>query len=455
MAKLLSTQLRINMASGVFVTFISLGITTISYPLYLHFLGYEQYGLWLVMSTVLTFAQLGNLGINSAISKVVAEEYGRNDFVMIQKNMTVAITLLLTSGFFVLLSVIIFNTQIVAIFKLSQHNAYLVGWLLPYIGVISVYVFIVEICNSALSGLGRMDLANSAQLIGRITTIIVSAGLLNLGFGIKSLLIANFVSYVVINIQSIYHVRQILKTRLIIFGFFDRDVCKRLMRLGGFMSASSVVLMLFDPFNKMMLSRYVGVSIVPVYDLAFRGCMQLRGLVASALQAFMPEVSRLAAKVNLKSFFKICALNKKAVGLILLSGATVFLPIGIFCDPLLRLWLGKSFDLALPFAFRISLITVFISLLAVPSYYTLLGLGKVHHLTISHLIQSGVNVCVVLVIVYLKPSLLLDNIYFSILAGTCFSSIYLTYNLHKELVSLKIRSDLFTLPFDKDSLCED
>jgi hypothetical protein len=31
------------------------------HPIYLHFLGYEKYGVWLVLATVLTFVQLGNL----------------------------------------------------------------------------------------------------------------------------------------------------------------------------------------------------------------------------------------------------------------------------------------------------------------------------------------------------------------------------------------------------------
>ena len=45
----------------------------IAYPVYLGFLGYEKYGLWLTLATVLSFSQLGKLGINHAVIKVVAE----------------------------------------------------------------------------------------------------------------------------------------------------------------------------------------------------------------------------------------------------------------------------------------------------------------------------------------------------------------------------------------------
>ncbi len=72
--KLLSSQLRINMASGMATTVVNIAVMAAGYPLYLHFLGYEKYGVWLVLAAVLTFAQLGDLGMNPAITKLVAEQ---------------------------------------------------------------------------------------------------------------------------------------------------------------------------------------------------------------------------------------------------------------------------------------------------------------------------------------------------------------------------------------------
>ena len=60
--KLFSSQLRINMVSGVVTTVVNIVVLAIAYPVYLHFLGYEKYGVWLVLATILKFAQLGDLG---------------------------------------------------------------------------------------------------------------------------------------------------------------------------------------------------------------------------------------------------------------------------------------------------------------------------------------------------------------------------------------------------------
>ena len=56
--RLFHSQLRINMVSGMMAAIGSTAVLAIGYPLYLHLLGYEQYGVWLVLTTVLTFTQL-------------------------------------------------------------------------------------------------------------------------------------------------------------------------------------------------------------------------------------------------------------------------------------------------------------------------------------------------------------------------------------------------------------
>lgn len=56
------------MVSGVAATVVNVVVLAIAYPMYLHFLGYEKYGVWLVLATVLSFAQLGNLGVGQAAS---------------------------------------------------------------------------------------------------------------------------------------------------------------------------------------------------------------------------------------------------------------------------------------------------------------------------------------------------------------------------------------------------
>lgn len=192
--RLFSSQLRINMVASTTTAVIDFIVLVIAYPLYLHFLGYEKYGVWLILATVLTLTQLGNLGIGSAVMKLVAEEYERGNLKGIQNYLTTALAILLCSGTLVLILILLLQDTIISAFNLSAQNASLALKLLPYIAFLSVYVMLVQVLNSAISGLGRMDMAKYFFSGSRVVAVGTSLILLSLGNGIESILIGNMLS---------------------------------------------------------------------------------------------------------------------------------------------------------------------------------------------------------------------------------------------------------------------
>ncbi|MBL7145633.1 MAG: oligosaccharide flippase family protein [Phycisphaerae bacterium] len=434
---LFSSQLRINMASGVVVTVINTAAMMVAFPIYLHFLGYEKYGVWLVLATVLSFAQLGNLGIGQAVMKLVAEEHGRGDIEGIQRYVTTALALLCLSGSLALIAVLVFKTQIISAFKLSDENAKTALWLLPYIGILSIYVFIVQALNATLSGLGRMDLANYAQSIGRIVAVAVVAVLLYSGRGIESLLIGNILSYVFIHVMSLICIWRIANIRLLRLRNLDAQRGKRLLRFGGTVFGGSLINMLFSPFNKLMLSRYAGVSTIPIYEIAFRGSMQIRNMIEAGLRALMPEISRIGANMTENAKGRISQIYRRAMKLIFAFGLPLYASLIIASPLLLRLWLGDKFVETLPSVFQIMLVGTFLSLLCVPAYYTLLGLGKVGCCFVAHAIIGIVNLVALGTIILLMESVTIRSVALVVVLSMAVSTFYLLwqyYHVMRKLV---------------------
>jgi O-antigen/teichoic acid export membrane protein len=434
--RLFSSQLRINMFSGVAVTVVNTGVLAIAYPIYLNFLGYEKYGVWLVLATVLSFAQLGDLGISQAIMKLVAEEYGRGNIQAIQQYVTTAIAILMAAGAAALIVILTFRTQITSVFKLTGENAQMVLWLLPYIASLSIYVFIVHALNAALSGLGRMDLANWAQSAGRIAAVAAAASLLYSGYGIESLLIGSILSYMLIHIVTVILIWRIAHIRLLRIGNLSGRCCKRLLGFGLGLFGGSVMNMLLSPFNKLMLARYAGVSTIPVYEIAFNGSMQVRALIAVGLSALMPEVSRIGANMTGYARDRIAQLNYRAIKLIFLFGLPVYAGLFVFCTFLFRIRLRERFVTPLPDAFRIMLIATFASLLCVPAYYTLLGLGRVRQCFYAYSIQAGTNALVVVSVIMLGASLSVIHVVWAVLAAMATTSVYLISQNYRTLRSI-------------------
>jgi O-antigen/teichoic acid export membrane protein len=386
--RLFSSQLRLNMVSGVAVTIINSLVLAVAYPLYLHFLGYEQYGIWLVLSTVLSFAQLGNLGIGHAVTKLVAEEYSRGDCRAVQQYIATALAILGVSGTVVLTLLLTFKTTIISLFNLSAENAGIVSWILPYIGALSIYVFLVQAVNAALAGLGRMDLANYIQTGGRVVAVGTSTVLLAGGRGMTGLLAGSVFSYLFVHLASWVAIRRTMRVSVLRIGNLDFRHVRRLLSFGTGVMGGSLLALLLSPFNKVMLSRYAGVASIPVYEIGYQAAMQIRALLEAGFRALMPEVSRLDAAGTAAAQQRISRLFRRATGLTVLLGIPLFGVLGLFSTPLLRLWLGAQFVDSLPGVFRIMLLAAFLSLVGVPAYYTIIGLGRIR----SYLVASVVGV---------------------------------------------------------------
>jgi O-antigen/teichoic acid export membrane protein len=405
---LFSSQLRINMVSGTAVAVVNSVVLAVAYPLYLHFLGYEQYGVWLVLSTVISFAQLGNLGIGHAVTKLVAEEYGRNDTDAVEQYIFCAIAILVVSGVVVLVLVLALKQPIIALFRLSEANAHTVSWLLPYTACLTVYIFIVQALNAVLSGVGRIDLANYVQTCGRVVGVVVAGVLLSRGRGISSLLLGSALSYVFIHLATWVLIRRITQVRLLQVRNLSLPRVRRLLGFGTTVLGMSLVNMLLTPFNRLVLARYAGVASVPIYEIAYFGSMQVRGLIEAGFRALMPEVSRIAADMSDLVKERIRRLHRMSTGAIVLVGLPVYGSLIVFLDGLLHLWLQDRMAAGLTSTFRVMLIGSFVSLVGVPPYYTLLGLGRADQCLSGQILMVGVNVVIVgaIVMMGLKLSVL-------------------------------------------------
>ena len=125
--------------------------------------------------------------------------------------------------------------------------------------------------------------------------------------------------------------------------------------------------------------------------------MQLRGVLESGFRSLMPEVSRLATLGSSESSMRIANVNRRAIKLIFAVGLPAFALVFAVATPVLRLWLGARFRPEIVPALRVLLAGCFLSLLGVPGYYTLLGLGRIKLVIASQVVQAGTNGGIILV----------------------------------------------------------
>jgi len=391
-----ASQLRRNTLAGALGAVAGALISAVSYPVYLHFLGYEQFGLWLAVAIVLSFAQFGNLGLAPAVATKVAEDLARRDFAAIRATVSTALLTLTAVGLLAVLSVLLFGGYLVGAMRLSPALANEAHRLLPFVAVLSLYVVQIETLNAVLVGLGRLDLSVGTQVISRALSLTVSASLLGAGVGVMSLPIASLVGYAFLHVASLTLARRITGSGCLGLRSFEFARLRELATFGSGLIACSVMNVLLGPLNKFALTRYVGPGSVPVYEIAWNISMQLRSLFESGFRSLMPEVSRLAALRLSDCPRRIASVNRRAIKLIFTVGLPAFALVFVVAAPSLRLWLGARFRPGMVPAFRTLLAGCYLNLLGVPGYYTLLGLGRVKQIIASQVAQSLTNAGLIL-----------------------------------------------------------
>ena len=375
------------MLSGSLSAILNVALIAVTYPAYLSFLGYELYGLWLVLSTAFAFSRIGDLGMSSALAKILAEQQGDTR----KMGQTIA------SAFFVLGACGLLATtllyfglpSLLAQFSWGQAYADSIASIVPLVAVLCGVGIITEGFPAILTGLGRMDCGAMSVALGRMVGAATALVLMLQGWELGALLLCTSVTYVFIQLFCLAKLKKHSKLR-----FRDLQFClvqlKRLLHLGSGILGGSLLTLAILPLSRLVLSQYAGLASVPVFDLAYRGAMQLRGIIESGLKALMPAFSELSAEGGTR----LLPLKRRALRMTFGLGTLVYFLAYLALVPLLQFWLGDAYVPEMAQAAYLTLAASYLSLLGVPIYYLAMGLGRIRICFNAHLIQAVLNAAV-------------------------------------------------------------
>ena len=418
------------MGAGSIMALVGTCLSVISYPLYLHYLGYHRYGLWLVLSVVVSVAQLGNLGIPWALMKLVAEDHGHGDWEGVKTYVNIGCGIILAVGLIFVGVVTLVRNDILYWFKLSGADAAIVYSMLPYVAMLSVLVLLFSTFNAALGGLGRMDLTSYNETLVQIFIILFCGLLLYLGLDLRAMVLGTLAGYVLAQVISFSQVQRMMPIPLIARTSMSPHKARQLLGTGGWILGGGIFTMMLLPFTRLMLSRYAGLEAVAINDMCLTGSLRVRNIFDAAFRPMMPEVSSLRVKRNANIRDRIRSIDRKAFLVTISVALPTFIGLMIVMNPLLHIWLRRSFNALLPGTFRITLIGAFASLLGSAAYYMLIGLGRARDSAYSTAIQFVVNASVLLTIAFCFSHITVGQAAFAFAFATASSTLYLRMRIY-------------------------
>lgn len=418
------SQLRKNVISGSVMSLSNIFIMIISYPLYLHFIGVEFYGLWSTLTVVITFGELGYLGIAQSITKFVAEEWGKENKKAISGYITSSFIIILVPTLTILFILYFFRDNIAVFLNLENQYLDIAEKLIPLIGLLAAIMFSSSIFRGVVMGIGKVDLANYIFASSNILKVVFVILLMILGFNIWALIFGSFFQFILLLIIYPSYLRISYKIKVFSTLEIDRAKFKNLLSFGSNIVGSNILNMALLPFLKIFITKYIGLAEVTYFDISWKGTNFIRNFIERGLFALMPRASELSTKLIEGSSKRIKGIHDKGVKFAAFIGVPVFTIGFLFSDQIIRLWLQKQYIYEVAVLFKYFCAAIGISILFIPAYYILMGIGKVRYCFFHNVIKSFLLLFVIGFLYYFNIYNL-ENIVIAFCASTVIAHLYI------------------------------
>ena len=395
------------------------GLNLYLYKLISETLGVEQVGLWSIIISINSIANIGGNGISGALTKFVAKFDNYKKYKKLSNSVNFSLVVIFIS--LILISLLIFFgiKYLLVILNLDYANFNTIIELIP-ITLTSLYINVIaRTYYSILDGINKSYLHSIFSTISSIIFFTLSLIFLP-RYGILSLAYSYFIQSIAYLIGAVFLVR----TKYSSFCFFhlewDRELFKEILNYNFNLQISSICQVLLDPLNKFFITKFIGLDATAFYEISSKIILSLRNISINIFNNFIPKLSIISSsniRQELVSQYKNLSLFNFIINSMLIY------PL-LFLGNLFSYIMFDSLFKDFIFIFEVLVIGWYInSVLGITPYYMNLGSGKLKSNTYSFIIMMLVNLVVGLIIGYIFNGNLL--VIFSWFLALVVGSIYL------------------------------
>lgn len=365
-------------------TIVSAATVFVLYRYLYNHLGPDQLGLWAVVLASVSLGRLAELGFSTTVLRYVSQHLSKGDRSraaqiletgLISVSLPFAVLLLICYPLLEQLVGLVVPAEIVS----TAFNIlpYAIGTL--WLGVVSL------IAQSGLDGCGRMDVKSKILIVGNFIYVPTGIMLSEL-WGIKGLAAGQLLqSFLVTGLiwKAARHELPMLK---LIPIQWSRSCFLEIIRYAAGLQLGNLLIMLFEPATKMLLSRYCGLTEVAHFEMANQVVSRVRSLITSALQAYLPLLSSSSDDQNqIRHIVGEAFIFSAGLGLPLMAMVIVSFPV------ISVIWIGVVAPGFVTYGWILG-IGWLVATLAMPTYYYCLGAGRIRTILAAQTLRLFLNV---------------------------------------------------------------
>jgi O-antigen/teichoic acid export membrane protein len=308
-------------------------------PWVLRALGPERFGFWSLLSALATTALVLDLGLGSAITKFVAA-YGDASQADLQRSafttgalIASALAVAWGAGGWFARGLLL---QFAHVGTAWHAEALAAAGTMVYAAALGLLALVP---SAALTGVHRLDLVNRIAVVSTLVQVSASIAALYRGSGLGGLMLALLLGSATSFIASVVVLRRVApQLRLDLRAASGAAVREQLVFSAGLQVISLGVLFQFQ-LPKFALARWVGLSAVGEYELAYRVAFAAWTLPSLLLPPLLPALSELAAQGHWE---RVWSLYRRAARYLLAVALPLVALMASLSRALYRAWLGPG-----------------------------------------------------------------------------------------------------------------
>jgi O-antigen/teichoic acid export membrane protein len=287
--------------SGAFVSYLNTAFSLISnlilIPMYLFYFGKEEYGLWLVVLSIVNYLGFSNFGIAQSVANLVASANAKSNFN--------EINIIAATGFwlyaciiFVIMVIVCGGLFVVEIEDFLNIPDSLKNVVIPVL-VISSASFLLKLPLTIFNvTLRSLNLIYKEQLFGLVFTIIQTMGVvvillsgtgivgLSIVYGLTGLLSSLVLGLYLYKFIPGFSISRKFVSRKMVGRLIDPGIYFFLLQIGGAFIAGT---------DNIVITANIGVAEVASYAVAFQVCYIATRLISVITASALPSITSIYA----------------------------------------------------------------------------------------------------------------------------------------------------------------
>ncbi len=329
-----------NISSGYLQVAANALFTVISVPLALHYLSKKEFGLWALVTQVVGYLMLIDMGITAAITRVLIDHKDRPGDGAYGSIVKTGLAVLVVQGLLIAALAWALGFWLPRLANVSSDYVRSFQFLVIGHGLVTGVLFAGRMFAAVLQAHQRFDIVNYAAIVSFATNLVVLWITFHLRLELFSFLIAYTAGLLVTNvILMIAAVRMRLLAPVITPGRVDKTVFKQLFWFGSDLFLLTVGLQLITQSQILIVTKVMGLEAAAIWAIATKAYLLAQQFIWRLWDFSSSTISEMVVRQERERL-----LQRFRDIFVVTASASVFAGVTVAAcnESLLAVWTGKQ-----------------------------------------------------------------------------------------------------------------